>query len=39
MESHKVYYKGEGAGFPQARAMVNLMSPSLLVTRLAPKML
>jgi hypothetical protein len=39
MENHKVYYKGESAGFPQARAMVNLMSPSLLVTRLAPKML
>jgi hypothetical protein len=26
---HIVYYKGEGGGFPQVRAMVSLMSPSL----------
>ncbi len=26
---HKVYYKGEGGGFPQVRAMVSLVSSSL----------
>jgi hypothetical protein len=26
---HKVYYKGEGGGFPQVQAMVNLVSPNL----------
>jgi hypothetical protein len=31
MESHKIYYKGEGDGFPQVRAMVSLVSPRLLV--------
>jgi len=30
---HIVYYKGEGGGFPQVWAVVNLMSPSLLVAR------
>jgi hypothetical protein len=30
---HKVYYKGEGGGFPQVRAVVSLMNLSLLVTR------
>jgi hypothetical protein len=29
MAKHKVYYKGEGGGFPQVQAMVNLMSSSL----------
>jgi hypothetical protein len=29
MASHRVYYKGEGDGFPQVRAMVSLVSPSL----------
>jgi hypothetical protein len=29
MERHKVYYKGEGGGFPQVRAVVSLVSPSL----------
>ncbi len=29
MARHKIYYKGEGGGFPQVRAVVNLMSPSL----------
>jgi hypothetical protein len=24
--SHRVYYKGEGGGFPQVRAVVNLVS-------------
>ncbi len=31
VERHRVYYKGEGGGFPQVRAMVNLVSPSLPV--------
>jgi len=31
MERHKVYYKGEGGGFSQVRAMVNLVSPNLPV--------
>jgi hypothetical protein len=26
--SHRIYYKGEGGGFPQVRAMVSLVSPS-----------
>jgi len=42
VERHKVYYKGEGDGFPQVWAMVNLMSPNLLVvhpnTKSAPTM-
>jgi hypothetical protein len=29
MEMHRVYYKGEGGGFPQVRAVVSLVSPSL----------
>jgi hypothetical protein len=33
MERHIVYYKGEGGGFPQVRAMVSLVSPSLPVAR------
>jgi hypothetical protein len=28
MERHRVYYKGEGGGFPQVRIVVSLMSPS-----------
>ncbi len=28
MERCKVYYKGEGGGFPQIRAVVNLVCPS-----------
>jgi len=31
MERHKIYYKGEGGGFPQVRAVVNFVSPSLPV--------
>ncbi len=31
MASHIVYYKGEGDGFPQVRAEVNLVSSSLLM--------
>jgi hypothetical protein len=30
---HKVYYKGEGGGFPQVQAVVSLLSPCLLVAR------
>jgi hypothetical protein len=31
VERHIIYYKGEGGGFPQVRAMVSLVSPNLLV--------
>ncbi len=31
VQRHKLYYKGEGGGFPQVRAMVSLVSPSLLM--------
>jgi hypothetical protein len=31
VKKHKVYYKGEGGGFPQVRAVVSLVSPKLLV--------
>jgi len=31
VERHKVYYRGEGGGFPQVWAMVSLVSPSLPV--------
>jgi hypothetical protein len=37
VESHKVYYKGEGGGFPQVRAMVWVWVCPWLV--LAPKVL
>jgi len=37
VERHKVYYKGKGGGFPQIRALVNLVSPSLLVARPSTK--
>jgi hypothetical protein len=29
MERHIIYYKGEGGGFPQVRAVVNFVSLSL----------
>jgi hypothetical protein len=29
VERHRVYYKGEGGGFPQVRALVSLVSLSL----------
>ncbi len=29
MAKHKEYYKGEGDGFPQVRAVVSLVSPCL----------
>jgi hypothetical protein len=31
MERHRVYYKREGDDFPQVSAVMNLVSPSLLV--------
>jgi hypothetical protein len=37
MEKVKVYYKGEGGGFPQVRAVVILVSPNLPVARLNTK--
>jgi hypothetical protein len=39
VESGKVYYKGEGGGFPQVRAVVNLVCLSCLWLVLAPKVL
>ncbi len=35
--SHRVYYKGEGGGFPQVRAVVSLVCPCCLWLVLAPK--
>ncbi len=35
--SYKVYYKGEGDGFPQVRAVVSLVNPSLPVARPSTK--
>jgi hypothetical protein len=29
VERHKIYYKGEGGGFPQVQAMVSLVSLNL----------
>jgi len=37
VETHKVYYKGEGGGFPQVRAVMNLVSSSLPVTHFSTK--
>jgi hypothetical protein len=37
VERHIVYYKGEGGGFPQVRAVVSLVNPSLPVARLSTK--
>jgi hypothetical protein len=31
LEKHRVYYKGESDGFPQIRAMVNLVNPNFPV--------
>ncbi len=36
---HMVYYKGEGGGFPQVRAMVSFVSLCLLVVYLCTKVL
>jgi hypothetical protein len=39
VERHKVYYKGEGDGFPQVRAVVSLVSLNFSWFVLTPKML
>jgi hypothetical protein len=39
VERSKVYYKGEGGGFPQVRAVVSLMCPCCPWLVLAPKVL
>jgi hypothetical protein len=39
VERHRVYYKGEGGGFLQVRAVVSLVSPSCLWFVLASKVL
>jgi hypothetical protein len=39
MERRRVYYKGGGGGFPQVRAMVNLVCPSCPWLVLTPKVL
>jgi hypothetical protein len=39
MASHRIYYKGEGGGFPQVRAMVNLVCLCCSWLILAPKVL
>jgi hypothetical protein len=33
VEGHKVYYKGEGVGFPPVRAVMSYVSPSLPMVR------
>jgi hypothetical protein len=37
VERHKVYYKGEGGGFPQVWALVSLVNPSLPTIRFSTK--
>ncbi len=37
VDRHLIYYKGEGGGFPQVRAMVSFASLSLLVARPSTK--
>jgi hypothetical protein len=37
LKRHKLYYKGEGGGFLQVQAMVNLVSPSLHVVHPSTK--
>jgi hypothetical protein len=39
VERHKIYYKGEGGGFPQVHAMMSLVNPSCPWFVLAPKVL
>jgi hypothetical protein len=34
---HKLYYMGEGGGFPQVRAVVSFVNTCLLVTHLNTK--
>jgi len=42
VERHKVYYNGEGGGFPQVQAVVSLVNSSLFIvhpsTKNAPTM-
>jgi hypothetical protein len=37
MERHRIYYKGEGGGFPQVRTVVSLVSSNLPVARHSTK--
>jgi hypothetical protein len=37
VERHREYYKGESGGFPQVRAMVNLVNQRLPVAHLSTK--
>jgi hypothetical protein len=39
MANHRVYYKGEGGGFPQVQAMVNLVCSCCMWLVLAPRVL
>jgi hypothetical protein len=39
VECHRVYYKGEGDGFPQVRAVVSLVCPCCSWLVLAPRVL
>jgi hypothetical protein len=39
VERRRVYYKGEGGGFPQVRAVVSLVCPGCSWLALTPKML
>jgi hypothetical protein len=39
MAKHRVYYKGEGGGFPQVQAMVNIVNLWLPVARPFTKVL
>jgi hypothetical protein len=37
MERHKIYYKGEGGGFPQVWVVVSLVNPNMFVARPSTK--
>jgi hypothetical protein len=37
VEKHRIYYKGEGDGFPQVQAVVSFVSLSLLMVRPSTK--
>jgi hypothetical protein len=37
VEWHRIYYKGEGVGFPQVRAVVSLVSLRLSIVRPSTK--
>jgi hypothetical protein len=37
VERHKIYYMGEGGGFPQVQAVVSLVNPELPVACLSTK--